>query len=178
MIHAILSFLTFVLLLGGIAYGTSWIVDNKPTMKVPQENSIENIRVKGDEVSQLDAKDTSLSETKEEIQENVDEKEIDKESMRKEVDLVVLNGGGAVGSAGALAKLFEGVQYANVRASNASSYEYTDISIYFQEGKEEEAKVALEDMQSFDGYLEKKLEIKSAENTDQKGGDIVVIIGE
>ena len=75
-----------------------------------------------------------------EIKENIEESTpvVD----QKEVKIMVLNGGGAKGAAGALADSLNKAGYVGVTAGNADG-NYSGVTVFYQEGKESAAKTVL-----------------------------------
>lgn len=164
--QSIFSLLFFGILLSGVWLGVSWIVDNKQEFTRKEGVSITEI---------AKVVENEMKEVGEKMQEETQEQEpldID----RSRIDVLVLNGGAEAGSAGDTAKKLAEEGFSQAEASNASSYEYTGVTVYYDGEQENEAKEVVETLTSLEGYSDIKKE--QASLADHQRADIVVILGQ
>ena len=179
MIQAIFSFLVLTGLLFGATYGAFWVIDNQKILFPQEKVSIQNIP------TQEDAKDPSTfddGEGNEDVllveNQNIQEKTSEEvsEDQKGKMTILVLNGGAKAGSAGILAQSLQGKGFLKTIFSNASSYTYKEISIYFKEDEKMATLIGkeIEDMKQYG----KVIKLAQAQTAEQKQADIVIIIGE
>lgn len=107
------------------------------------------------------------------------EQEVFKENAPKaekslaEIEVAVLNGGVASGSAGRMKSLLESAGYEKARAENAQKSDHLGNVVYYADGFFESAKTLAEAMK--EKYP--KMEIKEAKTTEEKSAELVIILG-
>jgi len=166
--QSIFSILFFAVLLSGVWLGVSWLVDNRHELSQKEGVSIAEI---------AEVVESEVEEVKEDIQQKIQEDPQEEEVLeRADVDVLVLNGGAAVGFAGDTAERLAEEGFTQAEASNASSYEYIGVTVYYDGEQENEAQEVVETLTSLEGYSDIKKE--QASLADHQRADIVVILGQ
>lgn len=185
MLRAFLTLVLFVGLLVLIAFGVFWFVDNKSELIPPKEKeNIASIQTLSSAVSFGDQKDViegnlqNETEPKDEVSENSEgesapsDPEVKDSSEVKELSVRVLNGGAQAGAAGDTKTYLSAQGYKNVSAGDAEEYSHTGVVVYYL--REDAARSLKEDLlRKFDN-----VQIRAAGTSEQKGADLVVILGE
>ncbi len=173
MIQALFSFLVFTGLLFGATYSAFWIIDNQKIIFPQEKISIENIPTQQEDIPDISGEDEEKDESA--VSQEKDFQEISQE-QKAEMTLLVLNGGAKAGSASTLAKTLQEEGFSQTTFSNASSYTYKEITIYFKEDEKIATFIGkeIENMKQYG----KVIKLAQAQTVEQKQADIVLIIGE
>lgn len=179
MIQAIFSFLVFTGLLFGATYGAFWVIDNQKTLFPQEKVSIQSIPTQENVNNSLLSNDGEGNENVQSIEnQNIQGKTSEEVSQdqKEKITILVLNGGAEAGSASSLAKALQEKGFSETTFSNASSYTYKEITIYFKEDEKIATLLGkdIENMKQY-GNIAK---VVQAQTVEQKQADIVIIVGE
>ncbi|QQS61702.1 MAG: LytR C-terminal domain-containing protein [Candidatus Moraniibacteriota bacterium] len=178
MIQSFFTIISLIFLIVIVGYGSSWFIDNRKEIFKENGVSIDQIAKEKLDNSLLmkEMNDKLATETeKEEAKEEEKEGEASEELVTKKIDIAVLNGGGAKGVAGKLAESLKKNGFEKIVASNASSYAYKGVTVYYKEEKTVADEVS-RTIKSLGGYGE--VTVQKGAKGDEISHAIVVIIGE
>lgn len=119
------------------------------------------------------AGDADAKNDEESSQETQEEETLPVSDAKKTANVVVLNGGAAVGSAGKIEKLLKNDGYQNTAAANALNSNHVGQMIYYKP----DAKADAESVQKLLKETYPEIEIKEGTTAEQTQGDIVVMLG-
>lgn len=181
-----LSFALLVAALAAIGFSVLWLIDNAQSVKFWEKDAKQpasEVFMNADnELSEgnLESDAMNVESGSEESSDSGEKTESG--AMGTTVDLsdpaalkvLVLNGGGAKGSAGKAQTYLKEKGYVLTDASNASVFTYKDVTVFYADEKN---KADAEKLQEVLGEEYKTVEVNPAESADEKKSDIVVIIG-
>lgn len=177
MIQAFISFITFGFCIVAIALGSSWLIDHREEIFGEKGESIEQLAKEANDPSDQDFNESNLS--KDEEDSDVDSEEIKNEALSQSdvslIKMTILNGGAQKGEAGKLAQRLEEKGYKSIKVSNASSYAYSGITVYYTKDISVAERVQ-KTIESFGFYT--NIVVKQGSKGDEISNEIVVIMGE
>ncbi|MFC1608845.1 LytR C-terminal domain-containing protein [Patescibacteria group bacterium] len=166
----IISVSIFVVIVGGGL--ASYFLDQKgffDQYKETKEDSIENLKE-----ATVDARSSeSLPEAVKKEKESSNKKD-DSNEVNKKIEILVLNGGGASGSAGEMKSFLNKNEYNNAKVDNASSYNYSGVTIYY---KSDDYKKDAKILKELIDEKYKNVDTKKASTAGEKVSEIVIVIG-
>ena len=175
---AVFAFFVFVSILGAIGFGTVWMLDNgkNVTFRSDEKKPLsEAVKSAEEKVStNLESVDKSKKEEKNSNTSNTEEKKPTSFEGSAKVAVLVLNAGGAKGSAGKVADALKQAGFSLAKTGNASVFTYTGITVYYSDeaskaGADAIATALKKDFPS--------VNVKKASATDEKKEKIVVMVG-
>lgn len=163
--NAIIFGVTFlVVILVGTAGYLVW-------QKIKPERMESKISIRN--IAKEETSKKSEAENKEENKNEKKEEERKNDVKISEIDVKILNGGAAAGSASKVKELLITNGYAKVQATNAKTSDHRQVTIYHKEKFSNQAAEIKDILKNTYGTVE----IKSGVNEKEIGGDIVVILG-
>lgn len=177
-VKAVFSFFLFVVILGGIGFGVVWLLDNERIFDFAGEEklAIDDVMKKVDEKVFVEEDPGAPEETMQgsSSQNRQEEPKIGGVDLAK-VPVLVLNAGGAKGSAGKVSDFLKKSGYVLAKAQNASVFTYKGVAVYYageeDKGNAEKIAEALKKEYSVTG-------ITQAKSIDEKKEKVVVMVGE
>lgn len=178
---AVFVFCIFVVLLGGIAFGVVWVVENEQSLPFLRREKpgvddvvkvIDKTVVSGGETSSSSQSSEGSSEQSSSNGKNVAQQGALADFGK--ISVLVLNGGGASGAAGKAAELLRKEGYTLAKSGNASVFTYSGISVFYREESRKE------DAEKMGEVLRKtysSVVVVKANTADEKKEEIVVVIG-
>ena len=179
MIQAFISFITFGFCIVAITLGSSWLIDHREEIFGEKGESIEQLAKETNDPSDQTFNESNLSKDEEDKDSDVDLEEIKNGTLpQSDVSLIkmtILNGGAQKGEAGKLAQRLEEKGYKSIKVSNASSYTYSGITVYYTKDTSI-AEGVKKTIESFGIYT--NIVVKQGSKGDEISNEIVVIMGE
>lgn len=168
-----MTFSIFIIVLAAIGYGSFWFIDYASKSTSKSGNSITHLQERLPEQGiPVPIVETPLATSAETPDPETSIEEQEEAALDKDiVEINVLNGGAASGTAGKMGKSLKDVGFKNVDVANATSFDYTGITIFYTE-------------KSFAEELQKELSeeyidvtVQAASSDEEKGADLVIIVG-
>ncbi len=174
---AFFSFFVFVGFLGAIGFGVVWVIDHEQTLDIKEKQKpvvSEVIKSVDEKIVSKDPVGSGEDSSDSTVQQSSDQSAVSLTSAEK-LPILVLNAGGAKGSAGKASDFLKQSGYVLSQAGNASVFTYKNVTVYYSgDAFEDDANGVVE-------ALKKKysvVNLAKAATTDEKKEKIVVMIGE
>lgn len=178
MIRILISFFLFILILAAIGYGAVWLVDNKNTINLHKRGnglSFKDVTLTLEKhLPGIETKTAASSELAASTESNVESTVKPLNITPADIEVLVLNGGGAVGSATKMVNVLIGKGYTKAKAGNAESYASKGSFLYFQKDTKPYAEAVKKSLEK--EYA--SLVSKEATTNEQRRSKVVIIIGE
>lgn len=177
-LKAVVVFGVFVVLLGGVAFGVVWFLDNEGKLRFSQVDKPEvSVAIKNAEEKVNTPEIEAIKESSQEEKSSDTEKEETPTSADEDIatlSVLVLNAGGAGGSAGKVAEALKSAGYTQARPDNADGSGYSGLTVAYgskdAKGTAEKIAEALQKTYS-------NVTTKEASSADEKKDAFVVMVG-
>jgi len=179
MIKKIISSFVSLFLVAAVAVGIFFFIQNRSenagkskSVGSPSITSLATQPLKSEESQPREVSENTGEEEESIIEENKEEiSAIDE--VKNDINIIVLNGGAALGSAGKIKKLLEDSGYVNAAAADALSGSHIGQMVYYRKGMEDTAE-KIKDIvkENYPG-----IDIKEGKTAEQTKEDIVIMLG-
>lgn len=172
---AVVSFFIFVVILGGIGFFVLWILENERVWNGEKENrpTVQEVIKKTDEKISL-MKEETAGQLDESIAVSESKEDKNKRSNPSQLPILVLNAGGASGSAGKVTGVLTQAGYTLAKAGNATVFTYKGVTVYYGE---DVLKVDAEKVAEILKEKYSSVTVVKAGSSDEKKEKIVVMVG-
>ena len=154
-----------------IAGSYYFINKNRNDLELKKEITISSVG--GYDANKKEEQKEDVQETATKNNEEKNTEESNQEIDPAKINITILNGGAAPGSAGKISNFLKSKKYTKVNAKNASNKEHSGIKIYYQNNYKQAAQEVMDLLNN----QYSSIEIKPAESQEEKMSNLVIIVG-